>query len=164
MAKLQQAHQAMALGAFPQAAGLFEELATQAEAYGVRSRPALFIQAGRARLMAGDTAPAISHFERGLILMAEVGRVGRLSVVAGSVLAELRARGLAAEADALETRVRQAVGLQAVAPSPAVSVSSPRLPAKCPYCGGTVRPQEVEWVNGTSAVCDYCGSLLGGEA
>lgn len=164
MAKLQQAHQAMAQGDFPLAAGLFEGLATQGEAYAIRSTPALLIQAGRARLMAGDSTRAIAHFERGLMLMAEVGRVLRLPIVAGSILAEMRSRGLTAEADALEAKVRRALGVQALALQPAVPEARPQLPPKCPQCGGTVHPQEVEWVDSGSAVCDYCGSILGGEA
>ena len=164
MARLQQAHQAMAKGDFPQAAGLFEGLATQGETFGIRSTPALLIQAGRARLMAGDVTQATAHFERGLMLMAEVGRVLRLPIVAGSILAEMRARGLTAEADALEIKVRRALGVQALAPQPAASGPRPQLPPKCPQCGGTVHPQEVEWIDSGSAVCDYCGSVLEGEA
>ena len=163
MARLQQAHQAMAQGDFPRAANLFEGLATQAEANGIRSTPALFIQAGRARLMEGDSTRATGHFECGLLLMAEVGRMRRLPIVAGSILTEMRSRGLAAEADALDAKVRQALGLQGLALAPAAAEARPQLPPKCPYCGGTVHPQEVEWLDATSAACDYCGSILSAE-
>jgi NAD-dependent SIR2 family protein deacetylase len=40
------------------------------------------------------------------------------------------------------------------------AISQRRLPPKCPYCGGTVHPGEVEWINDTAAECDFCGSVI----
>jgi DNA-directed RNA polymerase subunit RPC12/RpoP len=38
------------------------------------------------------------------------------------------------------------------------------LPSKCPYCGGTLNPSEVERTPGGGAVCMYCGSIVQGDA
>jgi hypothetical protein len=35
-----------------------------------------------------------------------------------------------------------------------------KLPPECPNCGGSVHPDELEWTDSHSAVCDYCGSVI----
>jgi endogenous inhibitor of DNA gyrase (YacG/DUF329 family) len=44
------------------------------------------------------------------------------------------------------------------APSSAIPARKPILPTHCPACGGTVRPDEVEWLDEITAECAYCGS------
>jgi hypothetical protein len=39
-----------------------------------------------------------------------------------------------------------------------------QLPPQCPKCGGNIRRDEVEWIDATSAACDYCGSVVVGES
>lgn len=164
LARLQQAHQSMSQGEYLRAAEIFEALAAEGEPRRFPRTPAVYIQAGRARLLAGDAVRAAAHFEHGLMLLADFGRLRRLPIVAGRVLDEMRAGGLAGEADALETKVRQALARQGLALAPVAASKTTRLPAKCPHCGGTVHPQEVDWVDATSAACDYCGSILTAEA
>jgi hypothetical protein len=36
----------------------------------------------------------------------------------------------------------------------------PRLPARCPFCGASVRPDEVEWLDDASVACAYCKSTI----
>jgi hypothetical protein len=38
-----------------------------------------------------------------------------------------------------------------------------RLPTNCPQCGGPMRSDEVEWVDRTSAECNYCGGVVQGK-
>jgi hypothetical protein len=40
--------------------------------------------------------------------------------------------------------------------------SPAKLPPKCPYCGATVSPREVDWLDDQTAACIYCGSVLQG--
>ena len=40
---------------------------------------------------------------------------------------------------------------------------TPKLPLKCPSCGASVHPGEVEWLDETTAECAYCGSPLRDE-
>ncbi len=141
LARLQQAHQFMAQGDYARAAEIFEALAAAGEPRRFPSTPALYIQAGRVRLQAGDTVRATAHFEHGLMLLAEFGRLRRLPIVAGRVLDEMRTRALTAEADALEVKVRQALARQGLALAAVATAESPHLPAKCPHCGGTVHSQ-----------------------
>jgi hypothetical protein len=35
-----------------------------------------------------------------------------------------------------------------------------KLPPECPNCGGSVHPDELEWTDSHSAVCDYCGGII----
>ncbi|MEW6569290.1 MAG: hypothetical protein AB1449_14230 [Chloroflexota bacterium] len=163
LARLQQAHAWLAQGAYPQAAALFTELAEEASARGLPRAPQLFLQAGRAHILAGETASGIACLRQGLTRMAKLGQVGRLPRVAHRVLDELRARGLSTEADSLQAELPALVpGLRVEAPL-AASGSARRLPAKCPYCGGTVHPESVEWLDEMSATCDYCGSVVQAE-
>jgi hypothetical protein len=38
--------------------------------------------------------------------------------------------------------------------------SQKRLPAVCDQCGAPVRSDQVEWIDETSAECDFCGAIL----
>ncbi len=87
---------------------------------------------------------------------------------------QAQAHGLQAEAAALQSEL--------FALAPGIDLSStaggqtpgrkPRLAAKCPTgtgtecpcCGGTIHPETIEWINESSATCDYCGSVLQAEA
>jgi len=159
--RLRQAHARLAEGDYPQAAALFGELADSAAVHGLPRAPQLALQAGRAWVLAGDLPHGLPRLRQGLTLLVQMGQRARLPAVAGRVLAELRARGHAAEADALENELRTlAPGLALPAAPAATGPARRRLPAKCPYCGGSVHPDAVEWLDETSAACEYCGSTI----
>lgn len=165
MARLQQANVWMGQGEFGRAAETFVELGEQAQAHGLPRAPQLFLQAGRAYLMEGKNEAAVSCMRQGLRLMARLGQVGRLPRVARHVLEDLRSRGLHQEAGQLQSELATLVpgiDLTLVSSAPPVTAHR-RLPAKCPFCGGTVHPQTVEWIDENSATCDYCGSVVQAE-
>lgn len=158
--KLQEAHALMAQGAWTQAAAIFEELAGAAEARGLPRASQLFLQAGRTRIEAGEIEVGVQNLRHGLTLMDRMGQLRRLPIAAARVISELRARGLVEQAASLEAEMGVALarhGLSLAAFPPKVER---RLPAKCPQCGGTVHPDEVEWIDEHSAACDYCGSVI----
>jgi hypothetical protein len=163
--RLQQAHRWLAEGRAREAAVLFEELAGEAAARGFPSAPQLSLQAGRTWLLAGESERGTERLWQGLQGMAQMGQTGRLPGAAARVVADLRARGLSPEADDLEARVRGLLPGYSPAQdsAPPVAPATRRLPPKCPYCGGSVIPDSVEWVDAASALCDYCGSVLQGE-
>ena len=35
-----------------------------------------------------------------------------------------------------------------------------QLPSNCGNCGGPVNPKEVDWFDASTAVCNYCGSVI----
>ncbi len=160
MLRLQEAHALLARGEFVEAAHAFETLAGAAETLGLPRAANLHLQAGRAWVEAGQTGRGLQHLRRGLSLAAQMGQMARLPAVTARVLTELRARGLTVEAEALQREVQAALAAHGLSLASVAPAAEPRLPAKCPHCGGTVHPSEVEWSDPRSALCAYCGSLL----
>jgi hypothetical protein len=150
----------MAQGSYQEARMIFEELANGAAQRGIPRAPQLFLRAGESALKAGEQGPAVELFTRGLRLMAELGQTHRLPAVSRRVLDELQSAGLKEECEALEKEISQLLASVDME----IATSSPqrkrRLPGKCPQCGGIVHPQEVEWIDESTASCDYCGSIL----
>jgi hypothetical protein len=158
----------MAEGAYAPAASLFAELGEDAAVRGGPRAPQFTLQAGRAWILAGETAQGYDRLKQGLTLMAETGQIARLPAVASRVLEEMQGRGLSSEAQALRAHLDKlvpGVDIPAHPPRPAwlATTNARRLPPKCPYCGGNVNPESVDWLNESSAACEYCGSTLQAE-
>ncbi|MBV6451065.1 MAG: hypothetical protein MHPDNHAH_01793 [Anaerolineales bacterium] len=155
---LQEANLAFDKGEFGRAAELFERIAEGADARGGPRAPLLHLQAGRARIYAGQTALGIPSLKRGLGLYAERQQFHRLINAKTRVLSELKERGLVNEAAEIEA------WLKTIAPSsPEFETAPPPskkpvLPTHCPQCGAALRPDEVEWLDEVTAECGYCGS------
>jgi len=158
--RLQKAHQLMAEESFNEAGKIFEELASAAAKRGIPRAPQLFLQAGDAALKAGDHAHGVALFTRGLHLMEKMGQFQRLPTASQRVLDELQAIGLQDEHEAMENEINLALTQRGLSLSSATPPQKRRLPGKCPQCGGIVHPQEIDWIDDTTAYCDYCGSIL----
>lgn len=154
---LQEANFAFDKGEYGRAGELFEKLAGTAAARGGSRAPLFYLQAGRARILAGQTALGVPSLKRGLELLAQREQFPRLYRAGTRVAAELDERGLQKEAAEI------GAWLKAVLPSEPARASllqRPVLPTHCPSCGATVRPDEVEWLDETTAECAYCGSPI----
>lgn len=152
---LQEANFVFSKGEYGRAAELFEQIARAADGRGGPRAPLFYLQAGRARLLAGQAALGIPSLKRGLELLAQRGQFRRLSEAGRRTLNELHEHGLNAEAAEMEA------WLQSVLPavvSSAMPVKRPALPTHCPSCGAPLRPDEVEWLDESTAECGYCGS------
>lgn len=150
----------MSDGDFAQAASVLEQLARAADARGGPRAPMFYIQAGRARGLAGQAAEALESMERGLGLLAVSGQSRRLIRIGNRLVAELSQRGLAKESQQLAEYLRNlAPSMVAHVPFSA-PVERPPLPTQCPGCGAPTRPDEVEWLDETTAECAYCGTVL----
>ena len=158
---LQRANQLMASGEYEEAASLFADLGQRAEDRFPHRAPFLFIEAGRAAILGGQTKIGIAHLRRGLTLFASQGRMHRMRMVGERAIDELQARNLKAEADEIAALLganTPAVDLvEKEAPAP---MKKSVLPTHCPSCGAAVRPNEVEWLDEATAECAYCGSPL----
>jgi hypothetical protein len=158
---LRQANHLMASGQYIQAAELFERFATGALNRNGPRAPWFCLQAGQARLLAGQVPQAMAHIQQGLSLFAESGQIRRLYHAGMRFAAELRERGLETEALLIEAFLKQTLpagqlaGLQKRA-----GKVQPLLPVSCPSCGGPVRSDEVEWPDEHTAECPYCGSAI----
>lgn len=160
---LQHASRLMAAGDYSAAAEAFETLARGAEArFGPRA-PQLYLQAGRARILAGQIEPGMAALTHGLQLMASAGRWPELHRAGDRVVRELRDRGLTAQADQLAAWLARTLpelssaDLSTAVPARAV------LPTHCPSCGGPLRPDEAEWLDQVTAECPFCGSPVRAE-
>ena len=158
---LQRANTLMASGQYGEAAGIFEQFANGALIRNGPRAPWFFLQAGQARLQAGQVQQGMAHLQQGLGLLARRGQFQRLYHAGSRFAAELKARGLAAEAGQIETFLKTSLpaGFVPGAGSSAER-SRPLLPTNCPRCGGSLRSDEVEWVDGMTAECPYCGSAV----
>ena len=156
---LQRANQLMASGEYEEAASLFADLGQRAEDRFPHRAPFLFIEAGRAAILGGQTKTGIAHLRRGLTLFASQGRMHRMRMVGERAIDELQTRGLNAEADEIAALLganTPAVDLvEKEAPAP---MKKPVLPTHCPSCGAAVKPDEVDWLDEITAESGYCGS------
>lgn len=157
LARLRRAHQLMERGDFEAAADIFAELADGAERRGIPRGAQLHFQAARAYLKAGDEDHTRERIARGIDLLERTGQLERLTVLGPRIVAELREHGLTEDADALEKRLAD---LPVAPPMAGGAGKATSLPSKCGSCGGTIRPDEVEWLDSHNAVCSYCGSVL----
>ena len=154
------ANQSIAAGDFAGAAGDLEQLARAAEGRGGRRAPMIRIQAGRARLLAGQPDSALENIERGFGLLAARGRLRRLARLGNRMVAEFRQRGYAAESQKLADYLENlSPGFGAEQASAAPAKRAP-LPTHCPGCGAPVHPDDVEWLDDVTAECAFCGSPL----
>jgi hypothetical protein len=159
---LQRANQLMTAGDYAGAAVAYKELAQRAENRMGKRAPFLFIQAGRAAILGGQTKVGVADLRHGLTLFASQGRFPRMRAFGQLAMEELKARNLNAEAEEIAALLNANLpkGIPAEAPSPA---KRPALPTHCPSCGAAVRPDEVEWLDDVTAECAYCGSPVRGE-
>jgi len=159
---LRAAHEFMDSGRYAEATAAFQQLARTSEDRFPERAPMLYLQAGRAAVLDGQTQTGVAHLRRGLTIFASQGRFHRMRRLGERVVDELNARGLHDEAgeisSLLEGNVPRADESGTVTPS-----KKAVLPTHCPSCGAGLRSDEVEWVNEDTAVCDYCGSPVRGE-
>ncbi len=166
---LARANRLMEVGQHANAAAIFERLAQEALNHGFeRQAPFLLLQAGRARLLAGQTQEGASRLREGLDWLARQGRWLALHRAGSRVVEDLHRMyqgPLAQEISTWLAAKQQGDDLLASQVLPdndldRQTVPRPRLPVKCPSCGAPVRPGEVEWFDEISAECAYCGGVM----
>lgn len=158
--RLRLAHARREAGDFISAAADFHDLAERGEAEGIpRSVPA-YVLAGQCFLLAGQREQGMADLRRGVEVASRFGQLPRLAAAAPRIAAELRANNLVQEADAFLKMLNPAGPEPSAAQPTPVVPKQPRLPPKCPSCGGSIHPGEVEWVDPHSIACDYCGSVV----
>lgn len=160
---LRNAHRLMEIGKYAEASLAFYDLAKKAEDRFPERAPILYAEAGRAAVLSDDAKKGVIHFRSALTLLSTQQRYRRLQNLGERIVAELRERGLNAEADEVASVLRN----NAQAPA-AKEAAAPQkrgiLPTHCPSCGAAVRPDEVDWLDDVTAECDYCGSPVRAES
>ena len=159
---LQHAQRLMETGQFAEASLAFHDLAKKAEERFPERAPFLYFEAGRASILNGDNKKGVTHFRSGITLLSTQQRYHRMHKAGARIVAELRERGLNAEADEVESLLGNNDQPSAEKEAP-VAHKRAILPTHCPSCGAAVRPDEVEWLDELTAECDYCGSPVRAE-
>jgi len=153
---LRRAHQLFERGRFRDAADEFLRLATGAEGLGLDRAPFLYLQAGRARVLATDVNTGLSLLLQGFKLLADSDASGQLVPLGKRAVDELQRLGHLEHAQKLEAEL-----LTLAEPDAWQAVSAPaadrRLPAKCGFCGANLFPEDLE-LRGGVPICSYCGS------
>jgi hypothetical protein len=157
---LQEANFAFDKGEYGRAGELFEQIAQTADARGGPRAPIFHLQAGRARVLAGQTKLGIPSLKRGLELFAQRGQLHKLHRASQRVLAELNAHGLTTEAAEMESWIKKLAAPMSDLETESVPVKRPTLPTHCPSCGAAIHPDEVDWLDDVTAECEYCGSPI----
>ena len=154
---LQEANLAFDKGEYGRAAQLFERIAEGADARGGPRAPLFLLQAGRARLLAGQAALGMPSLKRALEVLAERKQYQRLQNAGLRLVAELNERGLKTEAVDIEIVLKMYLPATPTSETKETPTRKPILPTHCPNCGASLRPDEVEWLDDLTAECGYCG-------
>jgi tetratricopeptide (TPR) repeat protein len=159
---LRHAQQLMSLGRFEEAAGLFEQLARGAQERGLAHDARLFQTAGLCRLNAGQVDQAMTNFRTGLQILSDRGNKPAFQRACQRIIRELNDKGYSKEAnDLFESILKSSMSPESIVVT-AVEKAQPTqrgsLPASCPSCGGTLRADEVDWIDDASVECSWCGT------
>lgn len=162
---LQRANELMAGEDYAGAAAAFEQLARAAEGRSGPRAPFFHLQAGRARILAGENAAGIQSFKRAFELFAQRGQFARLHRAGERVAGELNERGLIKEAAEIDAWVKALLPPKSAGTFTPFSMPARKtqLPTHCPACGAPLRADEVEWLDESAVECVYCGSPVRGE-
>ncbi len=123
----------------------------------------LYLQAGRAFVQGDQVKHAMECFNLGFSMLAKAKRTQLMLLIGNRIVGELNYRGLRNEAqlvvnwmDAMMGGAIQSFGRPAASYDP----TRPRLPIKCPFCQGTLLPNELDWLDFATAECPFCGSAV----
>lgn len=155
---LQEANFVFDKGEYGRAAELFEQIAQAADARGGPRAPLFHLQAGRARIRAGQISLGMPSLKRGLEILAQRKQFQRLQKAGSRVITDLNEQGLTDEATEIETWLKTILPSSPLVETNEVPARRPVLPTHCPSCGAALRPDEVEWLDEVTAECAYCGS------
>ena len=160
---LQRANRLMEIGDFDNAAFLYEKLARKVhDIERPRQAAHLYVQAARARILAGQMQPGLELLEQGLSTFTQAGLWEAFERVGSRTVDELRQLD---QPQAAQDLIKWLESMrqnrpESITPAELKESLHRDLPLKCPSCGATVRPDEVEWIDEDRAACDYCGSML----
>ena len=157
---LRHANRLYADGQFLEAAAAFEELAHGAELRGIPQAAQLYMTAGRCRLELRQPDLAVKNFKRGLSMLAGQGRPIHIQRAAQHCISDLSKKGYLQEASEMMHLLNEYSPEAVEIEKPETALPIVHLPAVCPSCGGTLRSDEVDWIDDNSAECPWCGSSV----
>jgi len=160
--RLRRAHHLLEIGDHASAATIFEQLARGAHDRGrLHHAPNLYLQAARANILAGNTEQGKELIILGLGILVDGKRWPQLHRLGNRVVYELGQLGqpdMATEFEKWLTKTLPADHLDK--PQQQATARRRQMPLKCPFCGGVLRPDEVEMLDTETGECPYCGSAI----
>ena len=161
LATMGQANQLIAKGQPAQAAQIMAQLAQDVEGRR-RARPAAIFhaQAAHAYAAAKNESNALAQARAALNLFLQLNIARRIPKFYDNITGKLRTNGIASAADTLQKEYGDKVQPFRSFASPAAPAQGKRLPSNCPHCGAAARSDEVDWIDGQSAECNYCGGVI----
>lgn len=123
--------------------------------------PRLYVEAGRARLLAGQTEAGMTLLKTRLWAFAAVGHQYRPARIGQRLVTELEQGGFQAEAGEIRALLASLGWPPAAAHDKSNAASKAQLPTHCQDCGAPVRPDELEWLDNATAACDYAAAPSG---
>ncbi len=158
---LVRANRLLAEGQTGEAARLFAQSAQDLENRGhLRQAANLHAQAAHVYAEVSDETAALTQARLALKQFKELAMTERMSMFYANITRKLGGLGMSGAVDSLE---QEFAGVAAPAgdwPSTRPLESRGNLPGQCPYCGGPLRPDEVEWIDKQRAECGYCGGVV----
>ena len=155
---------------YEEAAEIFERLAKAAQDRGIlKHAPFLYLQAAHCYLLASKTDRGVGLVSHGLRLLEKTQRWPALHKAGERSVEELKKLGHTEVAEKIQKWLDETLKDHPEASSPEYSYPYsaqkriPNLPAKCPNCGATLRSDQAEWIDETTAECLYCGSAIKAE-
>lgn len=148
-------------GRFEEAGAAFEQLAQGAQMRGIPQDARLFLTAGHCRIQARQIDLAMHDLKQGLEIMSGRGRLFNLMKAGQQSVKELTAYGYDQEAAEIMQLLKGYMpGEVDTAPVVEQPTATGSLPPVCPSCGGTLRSDEVDWIDPSSAECSWCGATV----
>jgi hypothetical protein len=167
MIALAQAHALFAASRFAEATAAFEKIAAAAQTNGNPRAARFYALAARASWRAGNLPHGMELIKTSLGLLSAMGALEVFNVVASNAIRDLTTLGHAKEAEDVRKLAAQTPGWEELpiggGPAEVAEAQKAVLPASCPKCGATVRPDEIEWIDERTAECAYCGTPLRAE-
>ena len=160
LARLRRANQLYDAEQWESAAELFEMLAVAAENRHLPQAPQLYLRAGQARVTNGESKVGVTHVRHAVKLFAAHSQYARLQNLRPRIVAILQENELEREAAEIDQSIHQILDARPGLQSQPSILRELRFPTKCPSCGGTVRPDELEQIARNSLACGYCGSIV----
>lgn len=164
--RIRAAHQLFKNGDYTEAAKLFQDIAEKAEARGILQAPYLYLRSGAAYLETGNRIKTEEMIKKSWGLLMLQNRWRRLEISIATTTKNLQQAGQGDLAEKLnkwvDEQIPQDIRLEAIKLLNLNNSADPhpKLPSKCPDCGGPVQPDEIEWYDADNPVCSYCGSVL----
>lgn len=162
--ELAQANRLLAEGKPLEAAEIFARISDLAGQKGEFIRAShLAERASQSFLQGSDLEHTLVQARRAVRLSLQGGDLPHAVRLAHRILGELQDRGYNKESQALRAEFDAQLAQFGIslAGSPAASTAhTAKLPTQCPACLGPVRPDEVHWLDESSAQCPFCGTIL----